>query len=147
VRWFDASITQGETVDADDAAGVLENESAGVLVREDAESITIALDRCIGTGKVSEGWGHIITFQYPTTSHQVVSGFESRFSRFGTGVMARENFKAETKYRADDCPDVRSGSNPRVIEVPNRMERKRQHEAECGAHQHVNRKASRAREL
>jgi hypothetical protein len=50
VRWFDSSITQGETIDADDAQGVLENESAGVLVREDAESITIALDRCLGTG-------------------------------------------------------------------------------------------------
>jgi hypothetical protein len=50
VRWFDSSITHGETVAAEFAAGVLENESAGVLVREDKKSITIALDRCIETG-------------------------------------------------------------------------------------------------
>jgi hypothetical protein len=50
ILWFDSSITQGETTTADDAAGILENESAGVLIQEDKQRITIALDRCIGTG-------------------------------------------------------------------------------------------------
>lgn len=50
MRWFDSSITQGETATAEDAAGVLENESAGVLIREDKKCITIALDRCVQTG-------------------------------------------------------------------------------------------------
>lgn len=50
VRWFDSSITQGETCSAEDARGILENESAGVLVQEDKTCITIALDRCIDTG-------------------------------------------------------------------------------------------------
>lgn len=50
IRWFDSSITQGETATVEEAAGVLENESAGVLVREDKKCITIALDRCIKTG-------------------------------------------------------------------------------------------------
>lgn len=49
IRWFDSSITQGMTVDAADAAGVLENESAGVVVKEDRKCITIAMDRCLGT--------------------------------------------------------------------------------------------------
>jgi hypothetical protein len=49
VRWFDSSITGGETCLAEDAAGTLENESAGVLVLEDRRSITIALDRCLDT--------------------------------------------------------------------------------------------------
>jgi hypothetical protein len=50
VLWFDSSITQGETTSVECASGILENESAGVLVREDKKCITIALDRCIGTG-------------------------------------------------------------------------------------------------
>jgi hypothetical protein len=50
IRWFDSSITQGETRTAEEAAGMLENESAGVLIREDKKCITIALDRCIETG-------------------------------------------------------------------------------------------------
>lgn len=50
VYWFDSSITQGETTTAEEAAGILENESAGVLIREDKKCITIALDRCLGTG-------------------------------------------------------------------------------------------------
>ena len=50
LRWFDSSITQGEVCTADDAAGILENESAGVLVSEDKKSVTIALDRCPKTG-------------------------------------------------------------------------------------------------
>jgi hypothetical protein len=50
VRWFDSSITQGGTVTAEDASGILENESAGVLISEDKKCITLALDRCIRTG-------------------------------------------------------------------------------------------------
>lgn len=49
VRWFDSSITRGEVCGPEEAAGVLENESAGVLVCEDKKSITIALDRCLDT--------------------------------------------------------------------------------------------------
>jgi hypothetical protein len=49
VRWFDSSITHGGTVTPGEAAGVCENESVGLLVREDEASITIALDRCIDT--------------------------------------------------------------------------------------------------
>ena len=50
LRWFDSSITRGETCSAEEAAGILENESAGVLVAEDEKSITIAMDRCPETG-------------------------------------------------------------------------------------------------
>jgi hypothetical protein len=46
IRWFDSSITRGETCLPEDAAGILENESAGVFVSEDKKSITIAMDRC-----------------------------------------------------------------------------------------------------
>jgi hypothetical protein len=49
IRWFDSSITQGETCRPEDAAGILENESCGVLVAEDKKCVTIALDRCLGT--------------------------------------------------------------------------------------------------
>jgi hypothetical protein len=52
VQWFDASITQGETIDAEDAQGLLENESVGILIQEDADSITIALDRCVESGRL-----------------------------------------------------------------------------------------------
>ena len=49
IRWFDSSITTGHTCTPEEATGVLENESAGVLVHEDKKSLTIALDRCIET--------------------------------------------------------------------------------------------------
>ena len=49
VRWFDSSITTGHTCTPEEATGILENESAGLLVAEDKKSITIALDRCIET--------------------------------------------------------------------------------------------------
>lgn len=49
VRWFDSSITTGHTCTPEEATGILENESAGVLVCEDKKSITIALDRCLET--------------------------------------------------------------------------------------------------
>ena len=42
VRWFDSSITYGETVTPDEVRGVLENEAAGVLVRQDKKSMSDA---------------------------------------------------------------------------------------------------------
>lgn len=44
VRWFDASYQRGECSD-DELVPRVEIESAGLLVREDADSISIALDR------------------------------------------------------------------------------------------------------
>ena len=64
IRWFDSSITQGETCTADDAAGVLENEAAGVIVKEDKKCITIALDRCLGTQ------GLAVASLHPQSEHQ-----------------------------------------------------------------------------
>jgi hypothetical protein len=52
VRWFDSAIYKGEACHPDLLGGACENESAGVLVREDDDSITIALDRCLDTGDV-----------------------------------------------------------------------------------------------
>src|SRR5437588_12119288 len=52
VRWFDSSIVTGEPCRPEDLPGICENESAGVLVKEDESSITIALDRCIDTANV-----------------------------------------------------------------------------------------------
>ena len=50
LRWFDSSITRGEVCLPEEACGILENESAGVFISEDKESITIAMDRCPKTG-------------------------------------------------------------------------------------------------
>jgi len=44
VRWFDASYQRGECTDQELVPRV-EMESAGLLVQEDEESISIALDR------------------------------------------------------------------------------------------------------
>jgi hypothetical protein len=52
LRWFDSSITSGETCLPEDVSGILENESAGLLIREDKKSITIALDHCLETNGV-----------------------------------------------------------------------------------------------
>ncbi len=52
VRWFDAAITHGETCRPEDVSGILENESAGLLVAESKDSITLAMDRCIDTGNL-----------------------------------------------------------------------------------------------
>lgn len=43
VKWFDASYQRGECADVDLVPRV-ELESAGLLVREDKESVSIALD-------------------------------------------------------------------------------------------------------
>jgi hypothetical protein len=51
IRWFDSSITI-DVCQAKDAAGMMENESAGVLLAEDKKSITIALDQCVETRNV-----------------------------------------------------------------------------------------------
>ncbi len=50
VRWFDSAITQGAVCGPEDACGVLENESVGIIVKETKRAITVALDRCLGTG-------------------------------------------------------------------------------------------------
>jgi len=52
VRWFDSAIYKGEPCSPDAIEGFLENESAGVLVKEDKTTITIALDRCLDTKDV-----------------------------------------------------------------------------------------------
>lgn len=52
VRWFDSALYRGEACAPDDISGFCENESAGLLVREDEQSITLALDRCIDTADV-----------------------------------------------------------------------------------------------
>jgi hypothetical protein len=44
VRWWDASYQRGE-VTSDELVPRVEIESAGLLVREDAETISLALDR------------------------------------------------------------------------------------------------------
>jgi hypothetical protein len=44
VRWLDASFQRGECTD-DELVPVVELESAGLLVRETDETISIALDR------------------------------------------------------------------------------------------------------
>jgi hypothetical protein len=52
VRWFDSAIYKGEACQPEDLTGTCENESAGVLVKEDDKEITIALDRCLDTKDV-----------------------------------------------------------------------------------------------
>jgi len=52
VRWFDSAIYKGEPCQPDDIDATLENESAGVLIREDKKTIAIALDRCLDTKDV-----------------------------------------------------------------------------------------------
>ena len=47
VRWFDASYQRGECTE-DELAPRVELESAGLLVREDEDTVTIALDRYDG---------------------------------------------------------------------------------------------------
>ena len=49
VRWFDASYQRGECT-ADEMVPRVELESAGLLVREDEESVSIALDQYHGDG-------------------------------------------------------------------------------------------------
>lgn len=52
VRWFDSGITDHTTIHSDDAAGVMELESVGLVIREDENSITLALDRSLTTGNL-----------------------------------------------------------------------------------------------
>jgi hypothetical protein len=54
VRWFDASYQRGEC-STEDLVTRVELESAGLLVREDEESISLALDRYDG----DERWRYI----------------------------------------------------------------------------------------
>lgn len=52
VRWFDSGITDYIATAPEDAAVVMEMESAGLLLREDKRSITLALDRGIDSGNL-----------------------------------------------------------------------------------------------
>jgi hypothetical protein len=52
VRWFDSAVYGGEAFDPKDLAGYCENETAGLLIADDDEKITVALDRCIETEKI-----------------------------------------------------------------------------------------------
>lgn len=54
VRWFDASYQRGECTD-DELNPIVEMQSAGLLVREDADTLSIALDRYDG----DRTWRHI----------------------------------------------------------------------------------------
>ena len=49
IRWFDSAIYKGEACQPELLSGTCENESAGVLVKEDDKEIIIALDRCLDT--------------------------------------------------------------------------------------------------
>lgn len=49
VRWFDSAIYQGGTVQKNDLSGIAENESAGLLIEDSSDSITLALDQCLDT--------------------------------------------------------------------------------------------------
>jgi len=49
VRWFDASYQRGECSD-DELIPVVELESAGLLIRETKDTISLALDRYDGDG-------------------------------------------------------------------------------------------------
>lgn len=54
VRWFDASYQPGECTD-DDLVPRVVLESAGLLVREDADTVSFALDRYEG----DRTWRHV----------------------------------------------------------------------------------------
>lgn len=54
VRWFDASYQRGECTDSELVTKV-ELESAGLLVREDEESVSIAMDSYVN----DRTWRHI----------------------------------------------------------------------------------------
>lgn len=52
VRWFDSAIYKGEACQPDEISGFCENETAGLLLREDDNAVWIALDRCLDTQDV-----------------------------------------------------------------------------------------------
>lgn len=52
IRWFDSAIYKGEQCQPDDLDGYSEMESAGLLVSETKDSVTIALDRSLKGGDV-----------------------------------------------------------------------------------------------
>ncbi len=70
LRWFDSSIYKGDPCDVDELEGMVENESAGLLVKEDDESITIALDRCLTTEQVR------LVLCVPNTNIRSIKSFE-----------------------------------------------------------------------
>jgi len=52
VRWFDSAIYAGVACQADELSGYSEMESAGVLIAEDDDKITLAVDRSLETQNV-----------------------------------------------------------------------------------------------
>lgn len=52
VRWFDSSIYKGEAFDPKLLHGFCENQSAGLLIADDGDSIAIALDFCVDSGEI-----------------------------------------------------------------------------------------------
>ena len=52
IRWFDSSITRGEPIQPEEAGGVSEMESTGLIIGEDKNCITLALDRSTTSGYV-----------------------------------------------------------------------------------------------
>lgn len=52
VRWFDSAIYTGEACQIDELTGYSEMESAGVLLDEDDDKITLAVDRSLETKNV-----------------------------------------------------------------------------------------------
>jgi hypothetical protein len=52
VRWFDSAIYTGEACQPDELDGYSEMESAGVLLHEDDDKITLSVDRSLETKNV-----------------------------------------------------------------------------------------------
>lgn len=51
VRWFDSAIYH-DPCQLEDLSGYCENESAGLLIAQDADKITLAVDRCLDTKEI-----------------------------------------------------------------------------------------------
>ena len=51
IRWTDSALYAGP-FDPNDINGPCSNVSAGLLVHENKETVSIALDKCIDTGQV-----------------------------------------------------------------------------------------------
>ena len=51
VRWFDSAI-YNDPCQPEDLSGYCENESAGLLIAQDADKITLAVDRCLDTKEI-----------------------------------------------------------------------------------------------
>jgi hypothetical protein len=49
VRWFDSALVKDDYCRAEDVTGYMENESCGILIRQNDNEVVIALDRCLDT--------------------------------------------------------------------------------------------------